>query len=86
MHMYGLNHAYLGIMYNPQLILDSSHHNFDLLGRLSEDLDLMRMLVHYHQCHFSLAYSHPTEFEKASDSFDVAISLFCKLEGNVKVC
>jgi hypothetical protein len=64
--MYGLNHAYLGIMYTPQLILDSSHQTFDLLGRLPEDSDLMRM--------------------KASDSFDVAISLFCKLEGKVMAC
>jgi hypothetical protein len=73
-------------MYNPQFILDSNHQTFDLLGRLPADSDLMRMLVHYHHCHLSLAYSHPTEFEKASDSFDVAISLFCKLEGNIKGC
>jgi hypothetical protein len=83
--MYGLNHAYLGIMYNPQLILDSSHQTFDLLGRLPED-EPDEKLVHYHQCHLSLAYSHPIEFEKATDSFDVAINLFCKLEDNVKAC
>jgi hypothetical protein len=84
--MYGLNHAYLGIMYSPQLILDSNHQTFDLLGRLPEDLDLMKMLVHYHQCHLSLVYFHPTEFENATDSFAIAINLFCKLEDNVKAC
>jgi hypothetical protein len=40
--MYGLNHAYLGIMYNPQFILDISHQTFDLLGMLPEDSDLMK--------------------------------------------
>jgi hypothetical protein len=33
-----------------------------------------------------LAYFHPTKFEKAIDSFDVAINMFCKLEDNVKAC
>jgi hypothetical protein len=77
-----LNIAYLRIAHNPQLILDSVHQAFDLIGRLPEDSDVMRMLAQCHS-HLSLAYFRFREFGKATDSIDASINLFRKVEGNV---
>jgi hypothetical protein len=77
-----LNNAYLRIAHNPQLILDSVHQAFDLIGRLPEDSDVMRMLAQCHS-HLSLAYFRLREFGKATDSIDASINLFRKVEENV---
>jgi hypothetical protein len=77
-----LNYSYLGIGHNPELILDSVHQAFDLVGRLPEDSDVMNMLAH---CHNNLcsAYFRLREFGKATDSIDVSINLYHKVENNL---
>ncbi|CAK9202978.1 unnamed protein product [Sphagnum troendelagicum] len=79
-----LNNSYLGITHNSQLILDSVHQAFDLIGRLPEDSDVMRMLAQCHS-HLSLAYFRLLEFGKATDSIDASINLFRKVKDNVEL-
>lgn len=77
-----LNNSYFPIFPDFQFVLESAHRALDLLGRLPKDSRVKRLLAKCHS-HRSRAYFRLGDFENATNSIKVAISLFEELPGNI---
>ncbi|KAG0605755.1 hypothetical protein M758_9G085300 [Ceratodon purpureus] len=74
-----LNNAYLSILHNPQLILESVQQALDLLSKLTINLDVVKLSARCFS-HRGLAYFRLEETKNADSSFDASIALFKDLE------